>query len=122
MAPFTERIPPTKEDDMIYTYETGRDRAGAYTNSYKTSLNGQKGIYHELKVLIDQLNLWYNQRGIRYVDFRFSVVQNGDAGVNKFTVLIIPVSSRLNPNNSRDRIPHDGTDDVLAVDLGDLHP
>ncbi len=120
LAPFALIVEPNVETSMIGEYDK-KDTGGHILNPFKIGLKGQEGIYHDLGMLIGQLNLWFGN-GIEFVDLRFSVVQPPHINAGKFTVLIIPVSSTANPDGSRNRIPQDGTDFTKSVDLGDLHP
>ena len=120
LVPPTALVDPEMEKKMIAEYDQ-KDVSGQPTSPYKIALKGLEGLYHDLDVLIPQLNLWY-KNNIRYVDIRFSVVQIPAVNAGKFTVLIVPVDSKAKPNGFRDRIAQDGTDFTKSVDLGDLHP
>ncbi len=123
LAPDTVIIDPGEETSMTDEYDA-KDILGNPTHPYKIALRGQEGAYQDLDILLPQLQLWYN-RGLKFVDFRFSVVQAPRPNTGKFTAMVVPVGDADPVTGERKRLrPGDlGTGvDVRAVDLGDLHP
>lgn len=118
----TGSIDQTVENNMKNMYLSGNNDDGTY-NTYKTNLNGQLGIMHNLTDLMAQLKLWklpvaQGGLGIDSVDFRFSVVPKSDAeDKGKLTIVLLPAIDR------NTRYPFiQNKPATWAVDLGDLHP